>query len=203
MMTEKEISELPLRERKKEIIRQAIVKNAERLFEERGYDHVTVVEIADAANISVKTLFTYFRSKEDLLFQDSGLVSAILTALRERPKKCSPAQAVVQTLINLLRESGTATESLAGFQRGFGDSEALQSRILRLWAEFEFAIADELAREAKLDKQNADIRFQAAQLVTLIRTSTWKEVLDIALSNHTNSIQAVEEWLLKAAKRIA
>ena len=202
MKTEKEIAELPLRERKKEMIRQAIIKNAERLFEQRGYDQVTVVEIADAANVSVKTLFTYFRSKEELLFQDAGLIAAIITGIRKRPKKSSPVLAVVQTLINLLKQSGEATESLGSFQKGFGDSEALQSRMLRLWADYEETIVRELTTEAKLSHPTADIRFLATQLVALIRATTWKEMFDIALENKSDSVKAVENWLIKAAKKI-
>src|SRR6202035_3843130 len=57
-----------LRERKKRMTREAIYAAAEALFGERGFDDVTVAEIADAANISVKTLFTYIGTKEELLF---------------------------------------------------------------------------------------------------------------------------------------
>jgi AcrR family transcriptional regulator len=59
-----------LRERKKLQTREALLRVSRELFEARGYDQVTVAEIADAADISVKTLFTYFRSKEDLAFGD-------------------------------------------------------------------------------------------------------------------------------------
>jgi len=57
---------MSLRERKKHLTRQALLTAADHLFAARGYDNVTVAEIADAANISVKTLFTYFASKEDI-----------------------------------------------------------------------------------------------------------------------------------------
>ncbi|NED91890.1 helix-turn-helix transcriptional regulator, partial [Streptomyces sp. SID11233] len=57
-----------LRERKKRMTRQAILDAAEALFARDGYEGVTVAQIADRANISVKTLFTYFSSKEDLAF---------------------------------------------------------------------------------------------------------------------------------------
>ncbi len=71
-----------LRERKKLLVRRAILDSAERLFEARGFDAVTVAEIADAANVSVKTLFVYFRSKEDLAFAVTGLIDALVAALR-------------------------------------------------------------------------------------------------------------------------
>ncbi|HEY2490195.1 MAG TPA: helix-turn-helix domain-containing protein, partial [Streptosporangiaceae bacterium] len=57
-----------LRERKKRLTREAIFAAAQALFTERGFDDVTVAEIADAANISVKTLFTYISAKDELLF---------------------------------------------------------------------------------------------------------------------------------------
>jgi AcrR family transcriptional regulator len=57
---------------------RTVIDAAERLFEQRGYDNVTVAEIADSANISVKTLFTYFASKEDLAFADEGELRADL-----------------------------------------------------------------------------------------------------------------------------
>jgi AcrR family transcriptional regulator len=191
--------DLPLRERKKLLIRQAIMENAERLFEARGYDQVTVAEIANASNVSVKTLFTYFRSKEDLLFQDTSLLNAILSALRKRASNLTPAQVVVATLMALLRERGAAAESLAAFQRGYGNSEALRGRLLRLWAEYEEAIATELAQQAGHAAPDADIRFDAAQLVLLIRALTWKEVHALALCAKDHSTREIETWLHRRA----
>jgi AcrR family transcriptional regulator len=49
-----------------------------------AFDDVTVAEIANAANVSVKTLFAYFRSKEDLVFTDTWLIDAILAAMKDR-----------------------------------------------------------------------------------------------------------------------
>src|SRR5579883_3285950 len=56
------------RERKKRETRQAIAAAAMRLFTERGYDHVAIAEIAEAADVSVNTVFNYFPTKEDLFF---------------------------------------------------------------------------------------------------------------------------------------
>jgi AcrR family transcriptional regulator len=84
-----------LRERKKAATRQAISDIATRLFQERGFEQVTVAEIAEAAGVSVKTVFNYFGSKEDLFFDRADeLLGAMLTALRERPPGVSPTAAL-------------------------------------------------------------------------------------------------------------
>jgi AcrR family transcriptional regulator len=57
-----------LRERKKRATRQAISDVATQLFTERGFDNVTVAEIAAAANVAKMTVFNYFARKEDLFF---------------------------------------------------------------------------------------------------------------------------------------
>ena len=62
-----------LRERKKEQTRQLIAETARRLFSERGFDRVTVAEVARAAEVSEQTVFNYFPTKEDLVLAASVL----------------------------------------------------------------------------------------------------------------------------------
>src|SRR4051812_23242438 len=57
-----------LRERKKEQTRQLIAETARRLFGERGFERVTVAEVARAAEVSEQTVFNYFPTKEDLVY---------------------------------------------------------------------------------------------------------------------------------------
>src|SRR5919199_3345716 len=75
-----------LRERKKRAAQQAIAATARRLFAERGFDDVTVAEVAAAADVSEKTVFNYFPTKEDLAFagREEG-VAMFVAALAERP----------------------------------------------------------------------------------------------------------------------
>src|ERR1700690_1624925 len=80
-----------LRARKKRLTREAIFAAADRLFSERGFENVTVAEIADAANVSVKTVFTYVTAKEELVFSDDPtILDAVVAAVRNRAAGQSP-----------------------------------------------------------------------------------------------------------------
>src|SRR3989442_11764276 len=76
-----------LRERKKQRTRETIARAARQLFAERGYHATTLPDIAEAADVSTRTIFAYFPSKEDILFSDFPLLKEALgRALAERPE---------------------------------------------------------------------------------------------------------------------
>jgi AcrR family transcriptional regulator len=75
-----------LRERKKQKTRETIVTVALELFADRGYEQTTIADIAEAAEVSPRTIFTYFPSKEDILFWNLPEIrEGLAQALRERP----------------------------------------------------------------------------------------------------------------------
>lgn len=198
-----------LRERKKQLTRKAIVTAAERLFEERGYDNVTVAEIADAANVSVKTLFVYFRSKEDLAFADTSLLDGIVAAIASRAPGSSPSQVVADYLIRAYNDPANIS-TLEGFHRGFGSSQAVQNRLLRMWAELENRLIDVLlahdvaARPAGtwLARQAAT-RAYAAGLVAVVRSVTSSELRVAVEGKSARRASAIAaEWLRAAAAQL-
>jgi len=170
-----------LRERKKALTRRTIIDAAERLFEESGYDHVTVAEIADAANVSVKTLFVYFRSKEDLAVTDDWLQQQILSALHTRPPDETPVHVVERVLLDAVDHKGP-DHDLEDYHRGFGDAAALKSRILRVWAELEDDVTAALVTADQRQVPLPSDRYLAIQLVGLVRLTTTPEVRDTATS---------------------
>ncbi len=74
-----------LRERKKQKTRELIATTALALFAERGYQATTVAEIAEATEVSERTVYAYFPTKEDILFSDQlAFELSLATALAER-----------------------------------------------------------------------------------------------------------------------
>ncbi len=84
--------DLGLRERKKIQTREAIQREAYRLFDENGYANTTVEQIADAAEVSPSTFFRYFPSKELVLMADD-LDRVTIDALARQPADLSSLQA--------------------------------------------------------------------------------------------------------------
>ena len=79
-----------LRERKKQRTRETILRVALELFAERGYDHTTLEDIAEAAEVSTGTLFAYFPSKEDILFpEERPFYEQLKQRLEQRPAEAT------------------------------------------------------------------------------------------------------------------
>jgi AcrR family transcriptional regulator len=141
-----------LRERKKQQTRQSIAETARGLFVERGFEAVRVAEIARAADVSEKTVFNYFPTKEDLVFwRLEAFEAEILDALRERGPGESALAAFrrfVLTPRGLIDEDDPAArERLLGITRMITSSPALVAREQQVFLAFTDSLARLLAAE--------------------------------------------------------
>jgi AcrR family transcriptional regulator len=150
----RETTEPGLRERKKQQTRWLIAETAGKLFIERGFDAVTVAEIAHAANVSEPTVFNYFPRKEDLVFSGlKGYEDDLLTAIRERP----PGQSVFHAFATFIREPRgllTADDKniaarLREVAKMITDSPALLAREQQIHARYTAALTDLITQEAR------------------------------------------------------
>jgi AcrR family transcriptional regulator len=154
-------TELGLRERKKQRTRQLIAETARRLFTERGFDRVTVSEIARAADVSAQTVFNYFPTKEDLVYwRLESFEQELLAAIREREPGESVLAAFgrfVTAQRGLLAEPDEAArEQLAGLTRMITESPALLAREQQIFAGYTASLAALLAEETGAAPDDAE-----------------------------------------------
>jgi len=160
-----------LRERKKQRTRETLARVALELFDERGYHATTLAEIAEAADVSTRTIFSYYASKEDILFSEfPGLKDALARALAERPAGKDALETVHDFIhsLDLLEED----ERHRRRERIINSDETLRSHKRARLSEIEELVAAAIADD--LDAGEDDVRPQlvAASLIAAM------EVLD-------------------------
>src|SRR6266545_4820238 len=143
-------TELGLRERKKQQTRQLIAETASRLFAERGFEGVPVAEVARAANVSAGTVFNYFPTKEDLVFDRmESYEAALLEAIRRRQPGESVLTAfgrfVVERSVRLTADN--VGEIIATAARMITASPALQTREREIIARYTHSLATLIGEE--------------------------------------------------------
>ena len=166
-----------LRERKKRATRDAIAVAARRLFAERGFDAVTVAEIAVAADVSEKTVFNHFASKEDLVFAGGEARLAQLQAdIAERPPGTSVLD-VFRANSEAMLDTVAAGESddrlvVPRIVRG---SPALQERLAAGWEREAAGLAAAIAEATGADDDDivpaVVARTLAWTLITIFRAA--------------------------------
>ncbi|MBC3983963.1 TetR/AcrR family transcriptional regulator [Streptomyces sp. AC536] len=123
-----------LRERKKRQTRQHISDVATGLFLERGFDAVTIAEIADAADVSVNTVYNYFPAKEDLFFDRSaGVVDRLPRYVRGREVGESAARSVLRQFTAEVEAVSPTVGLFAGYDRFMRVIQGAHALKARLW----------------------------------------------------------------------
>ncbi len=140
-----------LRERKKRQTRQYISDVATGLFLERGFEAVTVAEIAEAANVSVNTVYNYFPAKEDLFFDRSaGVADRLARWVRGRDAGESAARAVLRELRGEVEAVSPRVGLMEGydrFMRVIHEAPVLRSRLWSLQQEIHDTLEAALREE--------------------------------------------------------
>lgn len=165
-----------LRSRKRLATRQAISNAATRLFLERGFDHVTVDEIAAAADVGRMTVFNHFPRKEDMFFdRDEEGREALRAALRERVAGVSPVETLRLLAYRMVEEQRPYLRFSAdsqGFVETIEGSETLKARARAIRNEIWQMVAVELAAGAGRQPEDPD-----AQLAAGLLSATWTVAL--------------------------
>ncbi|MGZ9932278.1 TetR/AcrR family transcriptional regulator [Streptomyces sp. NC-S4] len=163
---------LSLRERKKRETRQRISDEATMLFAARGFDQVTVAEVAKAAHVSTMTVFNHFPRKEDLFLDRIPEAVELFTgAVRNRPAGEPPSAALRALLLRLLDQRhplAAVSDDFPYFWRIVLDSPALRARAREGVEEVERALGDAMAETAP-GGDDPGLRLAAALTVAAYR----------------------------------
>ncbi|OAZ44038.1 TetR family transcriptional regulator [Microbacterium arborescens] len=194
-----ETAPLGRRERKKAATRKRISDVATVMFLERGFDDVSIREIADAADVSPTTVFAHFSQKEALVFdEDDEQRERLVAAVRERPAGTSIAGAIRAYYEREIR-SGAAEHGddvARRFMEFLNATPALRDYAARMWLRHEDALAEAVAAELGEERPDPHVRAFARfvlQIQTMVNESDDPEAtLDAGFAVLENGWAAVE-----------
>ena len=201
------------RERRKLATRQLLVDTAVEMFLERGFDTVTVVEIARACGVSPTTVFNHFPTKESLVLDlPAGLLAALRAALAD--PGTPPVQAMLHVLAGELDNLITwleaqddqvwAAAAVRRFEAMVRDTPALRAHHRNMLARMTDATRDVLARRAGLTPGDPEPQIAAVALVGLwsVQVDSSCKHLD-GLRNPAEVRDAVTAEVRRAAQLLA
>jgi AcrR family transcriptional regulator len=162
------------RSRKRLATRRAISVVADRLFRERGFDHVTVDEIAAAADVGRMTVFNHFARKEDMFFdRDEEVRQVLREALRQRDPQVDPIETLRLLAHRLVSERAPYLDFSAAsqaFVETVERSETLMARARAIRDEFAQVVSEALTECVGRDPADSDAHLAAGLLL-----ATWTE----------------------------
>lgn len=190
------------RTRKRLATRQSISDTATRLFLERGFDAVTIDDIAAAADVGRMTVFNHFPRKEDLFFdREIEIQTLAFDAIRQRKAGVSPIDAtriLAHDLVRQDHEFVMLSEDTSWFIRTALASAALKSRAREMRDDFTRALAGVLAEAVDRPAGEPDAHLAAGLIV-----ATWNVAFSEAqtLFNRTHDANEAKRCLLAVIDR--
>jgi AcrR family transcriptional regulator len=177
------------RERRKRATRQTLIDTATEMFLARGFDTVTVAEIAEVCDVSPTTVFNYFPTKESLVLD---LPDDLLAALRAT--LADPATAPIEGMVQMLTgeldnliswletqdDNAWAAEAVQRFEAMVQDTPALRAHHRNMLQQMTTAACEVLARRAGLDPRDPEPQIAAAALLGLwsVQVNSSRKYLD-------------------------
>jgi AcrR family transcriptional regulator len=164
-------STLGLRERRKQRTREEISAVATRLFVERGFERVTIAQVAEAAGVAKMTVTNYFPAKEDLVFDRREEIVAGLTGVIARRDARESVLDAARRYYREGLEHGDPTLGHLGprFAELVESSPTLLASERQMHDQRELALAEELSRDMHADADDLLPRLAAAQIIGVIR----------------------------------
>src|SRR3989440_7194844 len=162
-----------LRERKKEKTRETLVRTALRQFAKRGFDHVTVEEIAAACDVSPRTFFRYFASKEDVLFAESDARREhLLASVAQQGPEVSAFRAVESAVRMVAAEYAEDHDLLRVRHRIVTSTPSLRTRAAERQQRWETDVVEQLRVSGRAKRMSdLDLRLLVAATMTALRVA--------------------------------
>ena len=162
-----------LRERKKERTRDAMFRAALRLFAKRGFDHVTVEEIAAACDVSPRTFFRYFASKEDVLFAESDAHCAnVLQTMAAHDPKASAFDTLEAAMLAIAADYADQRDVLLLRKRIMTSTPSLRTKAAERQQGWESQIVDYLRESGRAKRMSElDLRLLVAATISALRVA--------------------------------
>ncbi|MFT4235686.1 MAG: helix-turn-helix domain-containing protein [Microbacterium sp.] len=150
------------RERKKAATRHAISEAAMELFAERGFDAVSVREVAEHADVSPTTVFAHFPQKEALVFdEDDERRDAMIAAVRERVSGTSVSTALLGFFKDGMDDEADYADQMQRFRTLISETTSLREYEQRMWLNHATELASAIADELGLAEATPEIRAYA------------------------------------------
>ncbi|MFT9165604.1 TetR/AcrR family transcriptional regulator [Komagataeibacter saccharivorans] len=162
-----------LRERKQARVRSTLIAEAMRLFSTQGYDQTTVDEIAEAAEVSRRTLFRMFETKGDIVLAwTKGMTQTLTDALAACPRDMPAGDAMMHAFISLVPRIAANRQDTYDFVYLIEKTPSLQTVSLQKYGKWEDCLAEGLARRLPV-RRNRKIaaRLMARGGIAIFRTA--------------------------------